>query len=701
MENMEITRGQINKTKTYIDLYKWLSRTISSSEWNDVYVPYFKSKAGYHDILNTYVGFMKEFEKATAKTGIDFSKRDFSEQEIAKVHESIGKMGEKGNIGKINMLLGRTFGKSAGRYYALLEALTLEAKIDKKEREIESLIKTNSSLKAMNNGASNYDVSAQVAELSALYAQLKNDISEVEGQLKTSGEKTTKAINASKEAIMNQIAGLYRRADTFDSTVNARFDEVSGLVRNAEHGIGHGIGVNIAETRNVGRKVDEVAGLVRNAEHGIGHGIGVSIAETRNVGRKVDDLGAKIDSKSKLNAKKIGAGVLAGAMLFGTGVGIGSYIANHANDNSNYVVIINSYENRIAELEQQLAGVRTQEEYDKLQSDLNKVQKAYDDYKEKHAISNEEVNSQLGALTSQINDLNSQIKDLNEQIKGLGDPSVIAGLQAQVKQLTSEKEALKKEYDDYKKNHTFSDTEYQAKLDKITELEQKLANSKSTEEYNKLQAELDSAKQELANYKSTHIYSNSEYQTKLDKITELEETLKNAYKNGVSQEEYDKIVDALSVAQKEFADYKVSHKYTNEEYNAKANKVAELEQKLANSKTQEEYNKLQSELNKAQKDLDNYKKSHTYANDEVEKMKADYQAEIVELKDELSKCKTEEEYNAAVAKYENFIDELYHSLTYSSAMSHDEAMDYISNIFGFNYEENTNGSEMDSAQRGA
>ena len=676
MANKKLTKSQLIQTKTYIDLYKWLSRAMASAEWNSVYVPYFKSKAAYQDVLNTYVGFKKEFEKATKGLSIDYtSKKELTEDELVAVHTAIGKMGEKGDIGKINLLLGRTFGESAGRYEALLEALSLEAMIDKKERELNAVIRENEALKGT-VASTDPELLARVTELRSLYAQMEQDIVEVNKQLRDNGRTTVRTINSTKEAIMSQISGLYKRAESFENNFDARFGSIEGLVRDAEHGIGHGISHSIAETRKVGEKVD---------------GLGEELSGTeKRLGAKIDEserrLSAKIDAKKGSAGKKALALSLAGLTVFGAGMGVGALITG-ANQPGNesvayYLEQISQYQQKIQELEAKLANSKSQEEYNKIANELAQVKQAFEEYKESHSASNDEVKAQLGKLTAEI-------EALKEQIKVLGDPTAIADLQNQIKE-------LQKEYDDYKAAHTFSNEEYTEKLNKIAELEAKLANSKTQEEYNKLLDEYNKAKDEFELYKKDHTYSNSEYQQKVDKVKELEEALRNS----VSQEEHEKVLNALSKANKDLADYKVSHKYSNDEYEAKAKKVEELEAKLANSKTQEEYNKLLDEYNKAKKEFDNYKKDHTYTNDEVMELQDKYKAEIAELKDALSKCKTEEEFNAAISKYQSFINELIYKLTYNDTMTEDEAMDYIANMYGFDYSENTKGSEQDTAQRG-
>ncbi len=652
MANKKLTNAQIAQVKTYVDLYRWLCKTMASKEWSTVYVPYFKSKEAYKDVLNTYVGFVKEFEKATKNLGIDYaSNKSLTEDELVAIHTAIGKIGEKGDIGKINLLLGRTFGESAGRYEALLEALTLEAKIDKKERELESAIRENEALKG-SVASTNPDLLARVTELRSLYTQMEKDIVEVNNQVKASGQATVKAINSSKESIMNQISGLYKRTESFENNFDARFGTIEGLVRDSEHGIGHGI------------------------SH--------SIAETREVGKKVDDIGRKIDANSKTSAKKAVALGLAIATAAGAGLGVGLLInnSNQPENSSIYIQQINEYKEKIAELEAKLANAKTQDEYNNIVNELTQVKQAFEEYKESHSSSNEEVKAELGRLTAEIG-------ALREQINGLGDPSVIAGLQSKINEL----QAI---YDDYKASHTFSNVEYTEKLNKIAELEAKLANAKTQEEYNKLLADYNKAKDELEVYKKDHTYSNSEYQQKVDKVNELETALEKSK----TKEEYDQIFAAYKSAQKELETYKADHKYSNSEYKAKEAKVTELEAKLANAKTQEEYNKLLDDYNKAKSDLDNYKQTHTYTNDQVKEVEDKYKAEIAELKDALSKCKTEEEFNAAVSKYQNFINELIYKLTYNDTMTEDEAMDYIANMYGFEYSENTKGSEQDAAQRG-
>ena len=52
------------QVKDYVELYLWLKREMKKPEWRD-FTAYIHGKAGYHDVAQTYINFLKEFEKSS------------------------------------------------------------------------------------------------------------------------------------------------------------------------------------------------------------------------------------------------------------------------------------------------------------------------------------------------------------------------------------------------------------------------------------------------------------------------------------------------------------------------------------------------------------------------------------------------------------------------------------------------------------
>lgn len=693
------------QVRDYVDLYLWLKKEMKKPEWRE-FTAYIHGKAGYHDVADTYIKFIKEFESVTRgyveNTKVK-SAEELNDAQIAHLANALSNVSPDSDLTRFNLMLGNVYGENAGRYKALMTAMVAEAKVDQLKKELEM----------------------------AKRAKLDHTTAE----------------------ILLQISEQYKIINQNIATVNKKVSKLEINPTNIEEKM-----VDIDEKFNIiMRKLDSMG----TPTSGSGSSSGVSsgwrtgaivagglaflmLGTTFWAGSYHDDLGTAKDDANKANDSAI-------------------YWQDQYNQLNNSYAALNAQYQKLQDDYKALLAAPSQEALIKY---INKRQEldvmlivALNDSKitpeEREQLANmaESIvnidiaislaNPDLGNFISSllttmdkfdlaIDTLNARIVELEGLIASTDDKAKIEQLTNEKEQLEKDKQNIIKEYNDYKASHAHSNedvekmkADYEAKLKEksqeairlqgiVDDLTEKLANAKTEEEYNALLEKYNQtvAELEIANkdwkdlydaYETYKVNTNAVIQELRNKVSAQEKTIADQEKKIADQQA---IIDAYEAQGPSSgitqAQYDAAVKAKNDAIKAKeaAEKALAEEQKAHNAtkKLLDEANgkisSLNSTINNLNTQIANYKANHNYTDAEYEALQNAYDALLDDydiLREQLQNATTPEEMQAILeqlAKYESVANMVYEQFYGTAGSCTPEQLAAILQQFGFNVEQN-------------
>lgn len=693
------------QVRDYVDLYLWLKKEMKKPEWRE-FTAYIHGKAGYHDVADTYIKFIKEFESVTRgyveNTKVK-SAEELNDAQIAHLANALSNVSPDSDLTRFNLMLGNVYGENAGRYKALMTAMVAEAKVDQLKKELEM----------------------------AKRAKLDHTTAE----------------------ILLQISEQYKIINQNIATVNKKVSKLEINPTNIEEKM-----VDIDEKFNIiMRKLDSMG----TPSSGSGSSSGVSsgwrtgaivagglaflmLGTTFWAGSYHDDLGTAKDDANKANDSAI-------------------YWQDQYNQLNNSYAALNAQYQKLQDDYKALLAAPSQEALIKY---INKRQEldvmlivALNDNKitpeEREqlanmaesivnidiaiSLANPDLGNFISSLLTTMDKFDLAIDTLNARIVELEGLIASTDDKAKIEQLTKEKEQLEKdkqniinEYNDYKASHAHSNedvekmkADYEAKLKEksqeairlqgiVDDLTEKLANAKTEEEYNALLEKYNQtvAELEIANkdwkdlydaYETYKVNTNAVIQELRNKVSAQEKTIADQEKKIADQQA---IIDAYEAQGPSSgitqAQYDAAVKAKNDAIKAKeaAEKALAEEQKAHNAtkKLLDEANgkisSLNSTINNLNTQIANYKANHNYTDAEYEALQNAYDALLDDydiLREQLQNATTPEEMQAILeqlAKYESVANMVYEQFYGTAGSCTPEQLAAILQQFGFNVEQN-------------
>ena len=741
--------------RDYVGLYLWLKKEMANPDWRDV-TAYLHGKAGYHDVTETYIAFKKEFEAATRgyveNKGIT-SAKNLTDAQIEELRPMLDKISDKGSIKTFNLMLGNVFGNDAGRYIALMTAMEAEARADKLARELAAEKEKNSQLRALNISVSTIVEDKLLNMLKQEFVKVNESLAIISqniaannaagsGTVDASGRIMTKIHNL-EQALWSQLSNLSKMVADLSTELGITSATVISIadVQNRMYG-----DIIDIKTSQDSTKID-IAAIRTEIEQ-------INIAmQNYFAAPPVPPTPPTTPTPAPSGVSKgwkVGtliAGGLAIALL-GTTIWAGTYhgqISDLKNDNSSLSAQAQQQQGVIDQLQanfdslllkyEELQKAPTQAalvDYINLRQDLdvmfivalndNRItaeeadqirvmaeQIAHIDISISLANPNlgEFVNSVLNTIEKYdmtISTLNAKITELENIIASTDDEAVITQLLEQKAQLEAEKERIMAEFNTYKAEHSYSNddvqkiiADYEQKLKEkgaeLDELEAKLANAKTQEEYDALYAQYEAAyknwQDTLTSYEMYKADTNAVIQGLREKIATLEtkvaeqQAIIDAYEaqgpsSGISKEQYEAAIAARDKAQKDLAAEQKAHAETKALLDQANAAIASLNTTV---------NNLRNEFNA-------YKANHNYTDAQYQQIQAAFdklQDDYDDAIEQLQNAVTKEEYQAAVARLAAFqaqADSAYEQFYGMAGDCTPEQFAAILSYFGFSVQQN-------------
>ncbi len=703
------------QVRDYVDLYLWLKKEMKKPEWRE-FTAYIHGKAGYHDVADTYIKFIKEFESVT-RGFVENSKikkaEELTDLEIEHLSAALSNVKEDADLTRFNLMLGNVFGEDAGRYKALMTAMQAEARAAKLEELLAAEKAKNEQLKKEGKKVDDTIVNNIILALKKEYTTINASILDITSTISnqtTAINKMTKTnqrvlteIHNTKQTVLTELSQIMLAVQKF----NTDYAELVGAIQNIDVNITNiNGGIDIIQKQNA-----EILALLRK-------GGAPSGGESTGVSK-----GWKIGAFVAGGLALAFIGTTLWASSYHDDLGLANQNANKANDTAiywqdQYNILNNSYAQLNAQYQKlqddymALMGAPSQQalvKYINARQDLDVMiilalndDKITQEEREKIvemaqnitniditiSLANPDLGNFISALLTSIDKfdlavstLNAKIVELEGIIANTEDKALIEKLTKEKEQLEQDKQSIIKEYNEYKASHTHSDkdvekmkADYEAKLKEkaqeaiklqgvVDELTEKLANAKTEEEYNKLLGEYNQAvaNLELANkswkdlydaFETYKINTNTMIQDLRNTIAEHEQTIKNQQA----------VIDA-------FEAQGPASGITQEQYDAavkakeKAESALAAEQK-AHKATQEKLNAANetiaatnAKLNNLSTAFEDFKANHNFTDEQYQLLQDAYDNLLDEydnLREELANAKTEEEMKVIIEKLDAF-----------------------------------------------
>ena len=329
------------------------------------------------------------------------------------------------------------------------------------------------------------------------------------------------------------------------------------------------------------------------------------------------------------------------------------------------------------------------------------------------------VNSVLNTIDKYdmtISTLNNKIIELENIIANTDDEGKIKELMDQKKKLEEEKEKIMAEYAEYKASHTHSNEEYEKTMaeyerllkekgQELDEANRKLAEAKTPEEYaalyNKYEQAYNNWQDALTAYELYQIETNAHIQklegeiARLNGVIEEQQKIIDAYEaqgpsSGISKEQYEQAIKDKQAAEQKYA----------------AEQKAHAETKALLEEARKTITSLNTTVNNIRKEFDDYKLTHNYTDaqyqqiqDAFDKLQDAYDDAVEKLKYAM----TPEEYQAVLDElnaYKSIADSVFAEFYGTSGSCTPEQFAAILSQFGFNVQQNPGDASPDINQRG-
>ncbi|MBP3581580.1 MAG: hypothetical protein J6J33_02385 [Clostridia bacterium] len=256
------------QVRDYVDLYLWLKKEMKKPEWKD-FKAYIHGKAGYHDVADTYIKFIKEFESVTRGyvENSNIKKAEaLTDLDIEHLSAALSNVKEDADLTRFNLMLGNVFGEDAGRYKALMTAMQAEARAAKLEELLAAEKAKNEQLrkegKKVDDTIVNNIILALKKEYTTINASILGITSTISNQT-TAINKMTKTnqrvlteIHNTKQTVLTELSQIMLAVQKF----NTDYAELVGAIQNIDVNITNiNGGIDIIQKQNA-----EILALLRN-----------------------------------------------------------------------------------------------------------------------------------------------------------------------------------------------------------------------------------------------------------------------------------------------------------------------------------------------------------------------------------------------------------------------------------------------------